>query len=594
MKKQNTTYDGTGKFIKTVRTEEKITLRELSNGLCASSYLAQIENGEREAYTLLTDALLQRLGKSTDFFCKIIGHKEYEQWILRGKILRLLSNSDFALMNQLLNQYKTINKSSLHQQFCKIVQINQHYMENVSSNILYDEVIDAIKCTIPDFNNILLETMYFSRSEGYLLLAWLKLREDKEGLLSIGEEYLKLYKNLTRPHYDKHERIHIISSLAFNLIDWFKLKQNHLKALTICEETLQELSDTHLLTNYVELLMRKIELQQKVNIHDIQSQKMLFHLQNLYQSFHIPHKNFIPYEENKRIFCFNHLIRSRRCLYNLTQQDLATDIITPRTVLRIENCQSMPQKQARMLLLQKLGVSAERYNFQIITDSNEEFNLCIDYLNAWYNKDFDKISEISSKLESQLDYIKKNTLYMQSKGKEVQMENIQSNLSLSLPLDFNDMENIPPCILSINETLLLFMLARKYAFSNCLFESLLVVNYLEKCISLSVSSEVGYYPYTLSIKLLKSNLLEDLNRYDEAYSSCIEGIKYLLETDNMFELSDFLFCLSHIESKRTKDRTFLKSLLQQAYTIATLSLDSPCQKQIAAFYKDCFNQELAL
>ena len=50
-----------GCYIGQVRAYEGVPLEQLAQGLCTKSYLCRVENGEREAGKLLTDALLQRL-----------------------------------------------------------------------------------------------------------------------------------------------------------------------------------------------------------------------------------------------------------------------------------------------------------------------------------------------------------------------------------------------------------------------------------------------------------------------------------------------------------------------------------------------------
>lgn len=68
--------DSMGCYIGQVRAHEGVSLEQLAQGLCTKSYLCRVENGEREAGKLLTDALLQQLGKPVELFDRILDWKQ--------------------------------------------------------------------------------------------------------------------------------------------------------------------------------------------------------------------------------------------------------------------------------------------------------------------------------------------------------------------------------------------------------------------------------------------------------------------------------------------------------------------------------------
>lgn len=53
---------GLGKLLKNIRTEENISLNDLSLGLMSVSQLSKVESGERTIDKNIRDRLLERLG----------------------------------------------------------------------------------------------------------------------------------------------------------------------------------------------------------------------------------------------------------------------------------------------------------------------------------------------------------------------------------------------------------------------------------------------------------------------------------------------------------------------------------------------------
>ena len=111
-----------GRYIGQVRAYEGVSLEQLAQGLCTKSYLCRVENGEREAGKLLTDALLQRLGKPVERFDRILDWNEYQQWLRRQSIWRHLSAGEVSLAAAAIQAYQATDV--LEHQFLQTARLN--------------------------------------------------------------------------------------------------------------------------------------------------------------------------------------------------------------------------------------------------------------------------------------------------------------------------------------------------------------------------------------------------------------------------------------------------------------------------------------
>ena len=68
-------------FLTKEREKQGISQERLCRGLCAVSALSRYENGERIPDRLLMNALIQRLGKSSDQLTTMISCQEYAYFV---------------------------------------------------------------------------------------------------------------------------------------------------------------------------------------------------------------------------------------------------------------------------------------------------------------------------------------------------------------------------------------------------------------------------------------------------------------------------------------------------------------------------------
>ncbi|MDO4327269.1 MAG: helix-turn-helix transcriptional regulator [bacterium] len=111
-----------GEIIKQVREEKKITILQLSRGLCSPATLSRIEADKREMDMMMASILFERLGYNLDKFEFYGSQEECEQYDKRLSIQKHKESKEFEKMEQELLEYQAEigeNASPLHEQFIK-------------------------------------------------------------------------------------------------------------------------------------------------------------------------------------------------------------------------------------------------------------------------------------------------------------------------------------------------------------------------------------------------------------------------------------------------------------------------------------------
>lgn len=597
--------DRMGKFIGETRSYAGIPLNRLSNGICTTVYLNQIENGLREAGKLLTDALLQRLGKPVELFEQILDRKEFRQWQRRQQIVAYLNQGEIEKARNVIKAYAKEAKGALDAQFLQIEEINCLACAGAAAEELLPLVQQALACTRSDFSQKSLDNMLLSHMEGYLLLAWLELREQTEGLDIVGQDYLALYRCLKQPRYDRRERVYLSPFVACHVIKWAQCRGQLSTALTICLETLEELTAEKRLLAYDRLLAWKQRLLTEMGAPDDETASLLEHLKGI-QSTVSPRKALlIPYEERGHVFCLNQILRDRRKLLGMSQEELAEGICDPRTVSRIETQSTSPQKEVRKRLLQKVNMSGERYDYQIITESYKDYILCSDYGRAWNGGDLKKAAALLSKLHKRVpdtktnrQYLMAEDAYMRGKLPEPDAAHLsppeviamlEKAMSITLPLDLKDLDNWPVCILSVNEIYLFLSCAAKYKKQGQYEKSLSLLSYVKRCLENNGADVVLYENIYTWMMLITASIQGDLGHYREANALDLLCIQLSLESQNSYRLAinfyDMAWNTEQLltglpERERQAKQEDALSLFRQAYAASIIAGDTARQHHI--------------
>lgn len=533
--------DRMGRFIGQLRDHEGVSLYQLARGLCTVSYLNKVENGEREVGKQLTDAFFQRLGKPVELFERILDWDEFQQWKQRQEIISHLNNGDVTQTRECATAYRETASGVLDQQFLEIVEIDCMALNGASCQDLLPFVSDALRLTQPDFGTVSIESLLLSQNEGRLLFAHLQLREKLEGFASVAGEYRALLRYFKQPRYESRERVYLLPYVALRVIENEYIDGRFLAALTLCEETLDELTREHRLYGYDSLLMWKQKLFDAVGNADRTPEKLLVQLKLILSCAPKPVELLIPCDERGNVYCLNQVIRDRRKLLGISQEELSDGICAPHTLSRIENNGGKIQRKNRRALLQRVNMSGERYDYEVVTDTYEDYLLRSELDRAVTDEEWDKAQIIFAKLQQRApdtltnsQYFSKNEAYIkyslpQGHPEKITLEERAQCLSdavkLTLPLDIGAIDTWPTCPLSINEMLGLLPLANCYEKMGQREKCLSVLMFLKRSIDNTGVNVSLYESLYAKIEVGIASVLGSMDRYLEssvAVNECIE------------------------------------------------------------------------
>ena len=216
----------------------------------------------------------------------------------------------------------------------------------------------------------------------------------------------------------------------------------------------------------------------------------------------------VPCEEPGYVYCINQVIRSRRALLGFSQETLSDDACGLRSVSRIENEGKKPQRKNRKKLLQKVNMSGERYDCEIISEHYEDCQLSNEVNRAIKAGEAEKARRLLGILKDRVSALPTNrqyilrieaaimALYPEDHPDRIsvseQRKLLEEALHLTLPLDLEKIDSWPAAILSINEFRSLMMIAFCYMQEGKTEKNLAILSYIRSCLEIT-ETDPAYY-----------------------------------------------------------------------------------------------------
>lgn len=602
--------DRIGQYIGQVRAYKGIALEPLAKGLCSPAYLCRIEAGKRETNKLLTDAFLQRLGSPAELFWRILDQDEFRQWQQRQDILAFLRQGDTALAQKGIAAYRA--KTLLEQQFIQTAEINLHALRGAQAWELRDRALSALRLTQPSFEKRDIEELLLSQSEGYLLLAYLEQEERLNGLDAVEASYRALLRLLRRGHYDARERIYLLPYVACHVIEAKYQKGQLLSALSLCEDTLAELSSERRLYAYESLLAWKIRLLDASGMETHAPKNLLKWLQILRPSCPKHPRLLIPFVERGCVCCLNQVIRDRRELLGLSQAELAADICDISTLSRIESWKSTPQKRVRRLLLQKLHMSGERYDYEIIPEQHGDYILRSEIDRAHSSGEYDREVQLLAELRRRIRHTDTNLQFLEQRDSRLlalgsselgskiapseELTLLKAALCRTLPLCVEKIGTWPISSLSVNEALLLLNISRRHKENGQLQTALSIAQYVLRCLEhMNLGSTCCNDELYTRACLNTISYLGDLSRYNESDRLAWQCVQRELMGNHMNAIAEILYNIAwNLEHRHNAGSQSAFYLYQLAYAATLIEADQAGQQHIQKHCLNFFGKELLL
>lgn len=604
-----------GCYIGQVRAYEGVSLEQLAQGLCTKSYLCRVENGEREAGKLLTDALLQRLGKPVERFDRILDWNEYQQWLRRQSIWRHLSAGEVSLAAAAIQAYQATDV--LEHQFLQTARLNLRALQGAAAEELRGLALAALLLTQPSLIDHG-EPQLLSQNEGWLLLTYLELRERLDGLEAVSGDYQELLQLLCQRRYDARERVYLFPYVACHVIE-AEFRQGRLaEALAICERALRELSQEKRLYAYERLLEWKQRLFTAMGRTEQEPQQLLHWLNVLQAQGPAQVKLLVPYMERGNVYCLNQVIRERRKLLGLSQEDAADGICDVSTLSRIENRGSSLHKKVRQGLLRRVNMSGERYDYQVMSEHYDDYFLRSKISRGRLVGDAAQAAQLPEQMREHIQSTSTNCQYFAMEEVAIQKhppsnrqkwssqdekaQLLMNELHNTIPLNFEKISQWHTCILSTHEILLLCHLSRCYKEQGKVAQALSIAKYAHRCLESTGANPVCCEGLYVLVSLQMIHCLGNCGLYDESSSMALQCLQTAIAYQDSMWLSTLLYNIAWnleqqehtVQQREGENWKKVIHCFQEAYAVAILSGDTMGQKRILAHCTESLNMDMKI
>lgn len=373
------------KLLKNIRTEEKVSLDQLAMGLMSASQLVKIENGERPINKNIRDRLLERLGIAKELYENLLDLCDFEEWDYKKKILSAIQNKKIEDAYRLLKEYKAHLRENdrINHQFILAMWGEVLKQEGDSKEKIAECYRKAVILTIPDAEKVWSEKRPLSVLEMNLLL------ETQTENLKICEKAIDKLRDAGRTYY---------------LVELLEIEIQILE--TMPEDAVTE----HLEKNETD----------RINTKELMSM-----IKNLYAEYEVPAymQDCTYFYQQKWIFSMKDVLRTRREMFGLTQEQLCEGICSVKSLRRAEKGQTDMQRETLKKLLNRLGLSGQMQWSRLITSDREVIRMAeelADYIN---DRKFSVASKQLESLKSRIDLdIPQNKQYFLEKQALLEFE----------------------------------------------------------------------------------------------------------------------------------------------------------------------------
>lgn len=373
------------KLLKNIRTEEKVSLDQLAMGFMSASQLTKIENGERPINKNIRDRLLERLGIAKELYENLLDLCDFEEWDYKKKILSAIQNKKIEDAYCLLKEYKAHLRENdrINHQFILAMWGEVLKQEGASKEKIAECYRKAVILTIPDAEKVWSEKRPLSVLEMNLLL------ETQTENLKICEKAIDKLRDAGRTYY---------------LVELLEIEIQILE--TMPEDAVTE----HLEKNGTD----------RINAKELMSM-----IKNLYAEYEVPAymQDCTYFYQQKWIFSMKDVLRTRREMFGLTQEQLCEGICSVKSLRRAEKGQTDMQRETLKKLLNRLGLSGQMQWSRLITSDREVIRMAeelADYIN---DRKFSVASKQLESMKSRIDLdIPQNKQYFLEKQALLEFE----------------------------------------------------------------------------------------------------------------------------------------------------------------------------
>ncbi len=404
-------YITIGMLIKETRKAHKnMTSQKLSRGICSVQMLYQIEKDQCDTDLLMTDMLLQRLGKSPDKLERILQNDMYHMVRVRELLKKAILKGKRALAEQILTRYPSrTNVDKMYQQrmkACLLYYIDKDY------DAAFGCLQAAVHMTLPGFSYDAIDDYLISTVEMENLLALERIRIERKTDVekTTEKKHLRSCMGYIDRHFtDDEEHAKIYAKCAWLLARIECYDGNYMQAIVLCESGLEGLRRNTMIYFALPLLKMMVQAGEQLGVAPERSKWAQYYetLDFLWSSFAEPWcpADMIFHNCYQKEYHLDYeLVRDERKAQGITQEEFADGIYQDTGSLsRFETGRISPNKKNFGKILEKLGIEKGRYSGYVVTDSFDTMELKCHLDQLMMRRRYDAAEECLQELKQCLD-----------------------------------------------------------------------------------------------------------------------------------------------------------------------------------------------
>lgn len=389
-------------FLKRMREKVGVSGEMLGDGILEASQISKIERGVRPTSKMLRNRLLGRLGVTPDMYENLLDIEDYAVWEQQQELLRAIDRRDFQKAQQLIRGYsgQALQEDPVGRQFCLMMKAEILKLQGADARELDSCYETAVHLTVPEVEQIYEKEKLLSVLEINTVLEYEFYRkENGASAEAFAVKCRYLMKYVEKSLYDELSKAKIYPKIVYyylrELPSWDDGMgmEDLQEALRVCDQAVEILRDTKRAFYLIELLEYKRELLGHIIslfIEDGKAPEAERHqmalqesaeleelLKKLYAEYGIPEymqdDTYLYWQ--RWVFSIGDVLRIRRNMYGMTQQEVCEGICSPKSLGRAENKHTNMQREPLGKVLRRLGVSKEIQKTDIVTNDREVLQL---------------------------------------------------------------------------------------------------------------------------------------------------------------------------------------------------------------------------
>lgn len=354
-----------------------------------------------------------RLGIASDLYENLLDIDDYRTWECQRNIMLAVEQQETQKAQQLIAEYgrQKLSKDKLKQQFCLVMKAEVLKQQNADSQEIGACYEQAVRLTIPDIEHFCLEKRLLSIQEVNMVLEYEFYHKDRDFL----QKCAVLMSYVAASVYDELSKVKIYPKIVYYYLrEVFSVAASEMpeqseESLQVCNQAIEMLRNTGTAYYLIELLEAKCKLLGITGTDTLEykdTTELVNLCKRLYSEYQISlyMQDCVYLYRQRWVFYIGDVLRIRRKMFGLTQEELCKGICVPKTLRRIEKMERNMQQDMLGAVMRRLGLSKEYQRVWLVTNDAEVVKLSEELSSCRNNFEIEKAREILKQIKNKVSF----------------------------------------------------------------------------------------------------------------------------------------------------------------------------------------------